>query len=137
MRYLKTYENLKSYLRSQFKPEEIDTIKKTEDIIDDAMSPFLDDGFILQCKSDSQEYWDILRIYTKHNPNYGSIAINGTIKDGKISYGDNSYNRETYGALVEELKNALSVINGMSDVDINFNFSNFYKEDKIILNVKL
>jgi len=152
MRYLKKYEDFTDddiANLSSDKPEPSDIkkqiISQLNETIDDAFLPILDYGFKLEKGHDSQRYWDIVRVYTRYNPErvFGpspvGLDINGRIDNGKIEYDSKNfpdYKKDIEEVLIE-LENSLHVINGISGIDLNFSFTNFYGQDKIIISVKI
>lgn len=145
MRYLKKFENWTDNGDDITSLSDIkkQIISQLNDAIDDAFLPILDFGFKLEKRHTN--YWDIVRVYTRSNPdtNMGpspiGLEFRGTINNGEIRY-DSKILPEYVNDIndvISELENALHVINGINGIDINFNLTNFYGEDKIIINIKL
>jgi len=154
MRYLKKFDNLNftdedlaNLLKP--KPEPSDAkkqiISQLNETIDDAFLSILDFGFKLGKGHESQRHWDIVRVYTRYNPEriFGpspvGLEINGKIDNGEIKYDSKifpDYKKDIEEVLIE-LENSLHIINGINGIDLNFSFTNFYGQDKIIISIKI
>lgn len=148
MRYLKTYESFTFTdddisAMSFDKPEPSDIkkqiISQLNDTIDDAFLPILDFGFELEKGHETQRYWDIVRVYTRYNQDTVGLEINGEIDNDEIKYDSKNLpeNINDINEVLNELENSLHVINGINGIDLNFSFTNFYEQDKIIISVKI
>lgn len=133
MRYLKTYES------HNIKQQIIDQVNQT---IDDAMRPLEDEGFAeikssIHGAGEGGGSYDIFKKYTRNRKvifsnSVGVIKLNGEINDGKIDWSDDEYEHFDHD-IVQEFLNALSLMNGISGINIKFSFTNFFDEDKIII----
>jgi hypothetical protein len=127
MRHLKTYES------HNIKQQIIDQVNQT---IDDAMRSLEDEGFeeIKFLSNDSS--YVILRKYVRSKRSKDLIQLTGKIKsNGDIKWNDSFEYDESHldYSLIQEFMNSISLIHGISGIDIQFSFTNFYDEDKIII----
>jgi len=129
MRYLKTYEN--------HKPSKDNLVVQINQIIDDAMLPILDEGFIQEPLNRANVYIDFYRVYKRVNLNgEGKADIFGYIdEDGNIKY--NGRCQDDLRPILEEIENSMRIISGLSGLDFNFTFMNRYGQDNLIIEIRL
>ena len=131
MRYLKTYES------HNIKQQIIDGVNQT---IDDAVRSLEDEGFVgvktIPGYGEGGSGYDIFKKYTRKveggKKTIGFIQLNGEINDGVIDWSDNEYEHFDHD-IVQVFLNALSLMNGISGINIMFSFTNHYDEDKILI----
>lgn len=157
-----SYDNLEEFLEDYDSHGQVDTIRiiyviksessrmfgKVEESldhsdlsqnIDDAFSGLVDMGFDKQHNNDGVLFKaDVVKVYKRYNPNFYGLKITGDIKDGLLRlHNDKREDIGYYGGdiydVYDELMNALHIVSGVSSVNLKFSFTNFYKEDKIIV----
>lgn len=131
MRYLKTFESGFTH------PVKKQIVNQVNQIIDDAILPLIDDGFEeVGIVGEGGSGYDIFRKYIRPNKKtMGIIQLNGEINDGVIDWSDDECLRYEHfdHDIVQEFLNALSLMNGVSGINIKFSFTNHYDKDKIII----